>query len=186
MKTNLRLALAILLCLVVLGGASVTAATNLARNSVTSRAIKDHTIRKVDLDRGLYNTLNRRTGGTFSGSTSLQVDGTVYVPVTSSILAGGQGVNPIHATTLSPNHALRARDLAVSIDPGLNNGILTVRLFVDGAPTTFSCTITGFGNRCDSGAKTFTIPPASLMTLQITSQFLGTGGETFLNFGFGV
>lgn len=186
MKKSLRLVLSLSLLFVVLGGASVTAATNLARNSVTSRAIKDRTIQKVDLSRTLFNTLNNRSGGTFSGSTSLGSDGTVYVPVTSTMLAELASTNPDHTTTLSPNHTLTARNLAVRIDPFLNDGSLTVKLFLNGAPTTFSCTITGFGSSCNSGTKTLNIPPASRMTLQITSQALGTGGETFLYFGFGV
>jgi hypothetical protein len=77
------------------------------------------------------------------------------------------------ASELTPNVALRARDLVVRFSGSVSSADsrATFALLVDGAPTTLACTIAfSSGFRCDSGDAAAVIPAGSAVALSVATD----------------
>jgi hypothetical protein len=182
----------------VLGGGAYAAATlprhsvgarQLKRGAVTSKAVRNHTLRRRDLAGGVLQAGPRgpagprgaagATGGTgragaagSPGASALMGNSTTPLNGGGAVLApsgpSAPGSQIFDNNQLSPASPIVARDLAVAVDtPPGGTASWTFKLLADDVSTGVECTITGTDRKCTSGNAAGTIDPTRELVLQV-------------------
>ena len=186
---------------IALGGASY-AATQLPKNSVGNKQLKNGSITASKLNASAKQALKGSIGPTgLQGPKGDQGD---QGPSAASSFSGGGfaineedlycGPTTVQAgnmcisnedevqntlSALSPNAPIVARDLFVKQAGPVSGGSRTFTLRVEGTDTAVTCTLVGFDETCNSGAATATIQPGRRILLHINNPSEDAGGNGF-------
>jgi hypothetical protein len=159
-------------------GAVIASGSAFAATKITSRDIKNGTVKKIDFSGDL--TVDTSYTGIFTGTGPAGDDAPAWAPPNA---AGTTHSSQDQAQSLSPPIDLTASQLTVTREPRNEPGPLapgqsvTVTLYVNGQATDLACSIAGGDSPEECGSiATVDVPPSSLITLRLE----GSGGNTSL------
>lgn len=157
---------AILIAIAIAASAGTSA---VATAMITSRDIKNGTIKTVDLARPLQEDVVPVIG-TISGNAPVDLNGRVYAPMTG---AGLSFDLPEQAATLTPDNYISIDNFSAAVQSPLPaGGSVDVRIHVEDRATEFGCTITAPADTCAT-TQSITIVSKKSASVQLT----GSGGE---------
>jgi hypothetical protein len=156
-------------------GAVIASGSAYAARQITSRDIKNGTIKSVDLSEGIEQDIEQ--GGlvteNVSGNGTVPMDGSTRYA--SLLGAGATFTDVAEAYTLTPtDHYMHYDHFAAEATTSLEAGqSIELTFYVEDKPAGFICTISAPAQSCDSGQSSISIVNGKKVAMQI----VGSGGS---------